>query len=131
VVDAVTYILNNDATVQGLVGLNKEEDKYKIYPVVVPQSETAPYISARLSSKEPQGKESGCGYLFTVTVSSYANSYDDVQALNVAVIAALLNQANGTVNGVDFGGLFFVNESDDYLREHNLFIKLTTFGGTA
>jgi len=129
-IKAVTYILENNATVQGLVGLRASSaSDYKVFPVVVPQSEKAPYIAVRLSGKSSLGK--GCGYNYTVEVASYHTSYDDVTTLNAAVITALTGQARGTVNGVAFGALNFSNESDDFAKDHGLYAKVTTFEGWA
>lgn len=130
-VKAVTYILGNNATVQGLLG-NKAQTYtstyYKVYPVVAPSSEKAPYIAVRLTGKVVVARS--CDYNYTVTVACYHNSYDDVTALSDAVIAAIEGQASGTVNGMGFGFLNVTNEQDDYVKEHNLYAKVLTFEGT-
>ena len=124
--------MQNNAAVQALIG-HKEQSQtatyYKAYPVVVPESEKAPYIAVRLVGKVPGGKN--CDFNYTIQVASFANSYDAVTALNNAVITALQDQAAGTVNGQAFGYLNLTNEADDYVREHNLFSKITTFEGMA
>lgn len=129
-VKAITYILENDATVQGLVGNKSQlavDDYHKIYPVVAPATETAPYCVVRLIGRTPQAK--GCDDLYQINVASYANSYDAVTALNEAVRSAIDGTAAATINGVDFGYANPVNETDDYIREHNLYAKITTFEG--
>ncbi len=130
-VKAVTYIWENAATVQGLVGQNAAEDKYKVYPVAVPQSETGPYIIVRQSAKVAIGK--GCNsFVYGIEVLSYALSYDAVTALNVAVINALQNQTPTTVNSVVYGYLNLTNEIDSFSSDHgNQYIKISTFEGTA
>ena len=135
-INAVTYILENDATVQSLVGGNSRNNKHKVFPVIMPQSEVEPYIVVKLSGKSPMGRD--CGYMYSITVVSYHTSYDDVSALNQAVINALTNHSKGTVNGVDFGGLDFIDESDEYAvdriavsHEHPVYAKITTFNGIA
>ena len=129
---AVTYILENDATVQSLVG-NKTVDGleayHKVYPVVAPAEEKDTYIACRISGKSQLAK--GCDYTYLIDVSSYATSYDAVTALNNAVISALEGEAGGTVNGVDFGSLTFNNEVDGYDVDRRLFYKITTFDGIA
>lgn len=131
-VKAITYILENNATVQGLVG-NKTtvdlESYHKIYPVVAPSGETAPYCVVRLSGKSEIAKD--CGYDYLIDVMSFAESYDDVTTLNDAVITALTSQARGTVNGVDIGSITFSNEVDGYDSERRLYAKTTTFGSTS
>jgi hypothetical protein len=133
-IKAVTYILENDPTVQQLVKANSRQDKFKVFPVIVPQSEIEPYIAVRLLSKQSLGKN--CGYSYTIGVTSYETSYDRVTALNQAVIDALEGYPSGEVNSVDFGGLNFLNESDEYMvdriaitHEHPLYAKTSTFVG--
>lgn len=127
-VNAVTYILENNVTVASLCGTNAAGDKTKVYPVVVPSSEKAPYIAVRQSGRVSAGKN--CGDVFTIEVISYETSYDRVTALNAAVISALEAQASATVNGVTFGYLNQVNEVDDFVKgDHDLFAKISTFEG--
>lgn len=131
-VKVVTYILDNNVTVQGLVGTKTNpttDSNYKVFPVVAPSNETAPYIAVRLAGRVPLGKD--CDYQYGVQVVSYANSYDDVTALNEAVIDAIKGQASATVNGQSFGYLNVTNEQDDYVKEHNLFAKILTLEGAA
>lgn len=130
-VKAVTYILENNSTVQDLVGQNVAGEKFKVYPVAVPQSETGPYIIVRQSAKVEIGK--GCNsFVYGIEVLSYALSYDDVTALNIAVINALQNEASGTVNSVAYGYLNLTNEIDSFSADHgNQYIKISSFEGTA
>lgn len=135
-IKAVTYILENNVTVQGLVGLNIAGDKHKVYPVMVPVSEVEPYIAVRLVGKDLAGR--GCGYIYRFQVSSYAESYDNVTTLNDAIVAALTAQASATVNGVTFSYLNFITEHDEFTTdrisvtfEHPLYMKVSTFEGHA
>jgi hypothetical protein len=129
---AVTYILENSAAVQALVGsktVSGLESYHKVYPVVAPAEEKDSYVVCKISGKSELAK--GCDYTYQIDVASYATSYDDVTALNSAVITALGSQAMGTINGVDFGSLTFSNEVDGYDVDRRLFIKITTFEGIA
>lgn len=132
-VKVVTYILGNNATVQGLLG-NKAQTQtdiyYKVYPVVAPQTETAPYIAVRMTGKVPFGKNN-CGNTYTINVVSYAKSYDEVTTLNDAVITAITSTSGATINGQAFSYLNLTNESDDFVLEHRLYAKVTTFEGVA
>ena len=135
-VNAVTYILENNAGVQALVGLNKERDKYKVYPVMVPISEVEPYIAVRLMSKTLIAV--GCGYNYRFQTTCYDASYDAVTTLNDAIRTALEGQASGTINGVDFAYLNFITEHDEFTVdrisitfEHGLYMKVSTFEGIA
>lgn len=122
---AITYILENDNGVQSLVGNNAAGDKHKIYPVVVPETENAPYCVCRVVGKTKSGKN--CGYLWTIEVASYHRSYDDVTLLNDAVITALESEGSGTVNSESFGWANMTNETDDFNKDHDLYTKITTF----
>ena len=128
---AVTYILENNATVQSLVG-NKTvdglESYHKIYPVVAPSEERDAYCICRVAGKAEVSKGSDT-YEYLIDVAIYNTSYDNVTELNAAVISALTTQASGTINGVDFSYLNFVNESDGYDVDRRLFFKVTTFNG--
>jgi hypothetical protein len=133
-IKAVTYILENDPVVQQLVKGNSRQDKYKVFPVIVPQSEVEPYIVVSLLNKEKLGRN--CGFQYSISVTSYETSYDRVTALNQAVIDALEAYPAGEVNSVDFSGLNFVNERDEYMvdriaitHEHPLYAKTSTFVG--
>lgn len=128
-VKAFTYILKNNATIQGIIGQNLAEDTYKVYPVVVPQSETEPYIVVRQVSRVATGK--GCdSYDYSIEVLSYHPSYDDVTDLGNAVISAIQSQAVGTVNGVAWASAVLTNEVDSFSAEHgNSYVKLATFFG--
>lgn len=130
-VKAITYILENNATVQGIVGQNNAGDKYKIYPVVVPQSETEPYVVVRQTNRVATGK--GCNsYDYTFEVLSYHPSYDDATDLGNAVISAIQSQASGSVNGVAYAFSNLTNEADSFSADHgNSYVKLATFFGQA
>lgn len=121
---AVTYILENDATVQAAVGLNKAGDKHKVYPVVIPETEVAPYIVCRITGKTLGAKD--CGYIYNIEILAYHYSYDDVSDLIAAVEDAMLTQTPATVNGVNFGWAQVLSESDDFVKDHDLYSKSLT-----
>lgn len=125
---AVTYILENNPSVQQAVGAKSHEDNHKVYPVVVPQTEKAPYIVVRIAGKIPLGKN--CNNIYTIEVLCYHSSYDDVSELSEAVVSALTTQAHGMINGFQFSFLNFSNESDSFDKDHDLFAKVLTFEGT-
>lgn len=130
---AVTYILENNVTVQGIVGTKTVEgleSYHKVYPVVAPAEEKDAYCVCRVSGKVPLGNDD-CGYEYSIDVASYNTSYDGVTTLNNAVISALKTQARGTVNGVDFGSLTLSNEVDGYDVDRRLYFKISTFNGIA
>lgn len=119
-VTGVITILTQDATVQSLVGLNSTDEKYKIYPVIVPQKETYPYITVRQTSKVRIGK--GCGFMSGIDITSYHKSYDQVLALDNAVFAAIEN--NGTF-------LSLTSTSDGWVQADGdgLYSRTSTYEG--
>lgn len=130
-VKAITYILENDATVASLCGQNAASTKTKVYPVAVPETEKFPYITVRQSAKSRIGKGS-CGYSYSIQINSYHKSYDEVETLNNAIIAALDAQSSGTVNGVQYAFTNLSNEEDGFSKDGgDLFVKLLTVEGMA
>lgn len=129
-VKGVTYILKNDSTFQSLVGQNAALSKYKAYPVICPQPEIAPYSVVRMTGKRlmTKGKNSPRNeFEVEFSVASYCNSYDDVDALDQAVIQALIPY-RGTVNGVTFGYVEFLSSMDDYVEAYGgLYARITSF----
>lgn len=124
-VNAVTYILENDSTIQSLIGQNKSGSKTKVYPVVVPETEKAPYIVCRVAGRVREGKD--CDSRYQIEVISYANSYDDLNAINDAIITALESEPGGTINGVSFSFAVFNTEMDGFEKDHDLYSKMSTF----
>jgi hypothetical protein len=121
-VEGVIDILITDSTVQTLVGENLAGDKYKVYPVMVPQSEKHPYITVRQTSKVREGK--GCPYKGGVEVTSYAKSYDDVVALDDANIAALDGEGDVVLTNGGVDNYVMVADGD------GLYSRSSTFEGT-
>jgi hypothetical protein len=133
-IKAITYILENDATVQSLVGANSRDDKHKVYPVIAPITEKGPYIIVTLLSKSRVAKH--CGFQYAISVTSYHETYDGSIQLNNAVIRAIENTASGNINGVDFSYMTFTDERDEYTvdrigitHEHPLYAKVSIFTG--
>ena len=125
-IQGVTYILNTDATVQSLVGQNAALTKYKAYPVMAPQDEKVPFSICRMTSMVLQYKGRSvfeCAFL----VSSYHINYDDVYALDNAVLEALV-PTRGTYNGINFGYIEHQGTTDDFVETYGgLYVKNSTF----
>jgi hypothetical protein len=119
-------ILTADAGVQDLVGQNEEATKYKVYPVVAPSGEKAPYITASLAGGARSGKD--CGRQFNFVVVSVATSYDDVDALDNAVIDAFDSMTAGTYEDVYVAFVVEVSLSvDGFNLDHQLYTRQSTF----
>jgi len=130
-IKGVTYILKNDVTFQTIVGQNAALSKYKVYPVIAPQTEIIPYSVVRMTSKELLHKgQSGSNrnsYEVNFSVASYHKNYDDVDLLDQAVIQALV-PFRGSANGVTFGYIEFTNSSDDYVEAYGgLYARVSSF----
>jgi hypothetical protein len=125
-IHGVTYILNTDATFQSRAGLNAAATKYKAYPVIAPQDEKAPYSICRMTSMQLQYKGRSV-FECEFQVTSYHNNYDDVYALDNAVVEALV-PIRGTYNGVNFGYIEHTGTTDDIAETYGiLYVKVSTF----
>lgn len=119
------YILKENSTIQSLVGENLAETKAKVYPVICPQPESPPYIVLRQTAKELIAK--GCGYNVGFDVFSYAESYDSVEAIDLAAVTALVG-STGTFNGVAISFINLFNTRDDsVLTPKILYVKVSSF----
>jgi hypothetical protein len=130
-IKGITYILETDATFQTRVGYNVALTKYKVYPVIAPQTENIPYSVVRMTDKtllhKGRSGDNRNSFEVTFTVHSYHKNYDDVDILDQAVIQALV-PFRGTSNGVSFGYIEFVSSSDDYVEAYGgLYVRLTSF----
>jgi hypothetical protein len=128
-VKGITHILKSNVTIQGIVGQNNAEDKYKVYPNVCPVPEKFPYIVVRQSGKIPIECKDPVPNAFTYSydVISYHKNYEDAETLDSAVMAALVS-VSGTQNGVDFEEIRFVTSSDQYVSDYEgLHAKISSF----
>lgn len=126
-VKGITYILKNNAGVQALVGQNAAGDKYKVYPVVAPASETHPFITVSQTGRSPiESKEAPNTRIYTYDVVSYSENYDGAEAIDNAVIAAL-DFTEGTFNGVEFQEIRHTNTVDGNAAPDGLYSKISSF----
>ncbi|MEB3210267.1 MAG: hypothetical protein VKL39_02885 [Leptolyngbyaceae bacterium] len=128
----IIQILINNNTVRSLVGLNKAGDKYKVYPLIVPQPEKHPYIVVRLIGRPPvECKDvSPSSFTPTVEVLCYHENYEGALALEEAVINALDN-TTGTYGGVRINELRYSDTSEDFVNfdSNGLYVRRPTFLG--
>lgn len=119
-------ILLADTAVQALVGRNTADTKYKVYPVIVPQPETAPYCVLRMTSKQLQYKGRQV-YDCEFNVSVYHTNYDDMHDLDTAVVNALINN-RGEFAGMKYGYIEFVGAYDGYEETYGgLYVRVSSF----
>lgn len=129
----VINILVNDSTIQTLIGFKTNiTDEYKVFPLVVSQEDTAPYIVCRMLSKPsiPCKGQRVSSFQPVVQVACYHKNYDDALALEVAVRDALDNKTAGTYNGVNFSYLRYIDSSEDWIIGNDgvgLYVQLPQF----
>ncbi len=102
---AINYILINDATVSALVGQNVAGDRAKVYPIVVPEYETAPYVAVSVIGRTVVAK--GCADVFSVQVVSYHTQEEGCMELHEACKNALLTAPAATYNGFELSLINF------------------------
>jgi hypothetical protein len=128
-VKAITYILANNASVQTLVGRNKANDKYKVYPVVCPSAEENKYLVVSKTSNIPveckQGRPTSFDSSFDVF--AYCKNYDDLDELTEAVKSALDRIASNTYNGVNLSEVRYANEKDLFSNDNQLYVRQISF----
>jgi hypothetical protein len=110
----ITYIIKDDAGVQALLGQNKAETKYKVYPGLCDQPEQWPYTVVRVMSKIPF-KCRGTNptkFTYTFQVITYHLDYLKAQELDKMIFWALDNKS-GTHNGVVFNQPIQFEDSKD------------------
>lgn len=131
-VKGITYILDNNVNVQGLVGRNKDNTKYKVFPVVAGQQEEAPYIVVRRIGHIPQQCKQGRATTYddTYQVVSFAKNFEDAVGLDRVVIDAL-DGVSGVNNGVYFQQIRHENSFDGgFDEDRELFFEVSTFTST-
>lgn len=118
---AIVAILIADVNVQPLVGMNASGDKYKVYPVIVPESEAHPYIVVRTTSRPPEEckNQRPSAFMPSVTVFCYAQTYEAVLALEAAVIDALDHKDGGTYGGMNLNNLRYMDTSDAFVKTND------------
>lgn len=112
-VDGIITILLSDMAVRNSVGMNKANDKYKIYPVWAAQPEETPYITVRVASRIPnycKGSQPD-SYNYQYLVRSFAKSYERVCDIDRAIENCLSNKSE-TVFGNRFQSIQLSTVSD-------------------
>jgi hypothetical protein len=133
-VKAITYILANDATVVSLVGENGAENTAKVYPVIATQSEKYPFIVVRQAARQPEycrgQRPTTFNYKYDVAI--IAKDYDELDALQVAVIDAIENKSiSAAINGVRFTDRIRNTNAIDveYIEKYECYERVLSFDG--
>jgi hypothetical protein len=129
-IKAIIDILNKSSHVTNAVGLNSEGNKAKVYPVVTPQSESAPFVNVRESGRDAiQCKGSATTeYNYSISVVCYAESYEEVNNIADAVQLSLDNQ-KGTFGGQNVKSMKYQSRQDSFDQAAQLYVKDITITG--
>jgi hypothetical protein len=129
---ALIDILIENSTVRNLAGRNVRDDKWKIYPLVVPQGEKPPYIVVRTTSRPPIFCKGSSPNDFTPTaeVTCYAVNYDDTLTMEAAVINAL-DEKEGVHADVRIMSLKYIDMSEGWINNdgNGLYFRSPQFQG--
>jgi hypothetical protein len=112
--NGIIDILTSDSLIQNAVGLDKDGDTYKVYPIICPQPEQHPYIVVRINSQEPIECMDGpaSDSTFNFSVYCFGNSYEKISSMSDSV-KIVLDRYNGTNDGVQFEEIRFVTLRDE------------------
>lgn len=117
-----------DATLANLVGRNKADSTYKIYPIACPQQEDIPYITCGLTSAEPISCKGVGGQPddenFDVIV--WDEDYERLDAIGRRVIEVLNNALAGTI---PFKQLTFLTHKDALDDRSKRMVRIISFRG--
>jgi hypothetical protein len=128
-VKGIVHILISDTDVQTVVGRNKAGDKFKVFPVVCPSQEEKKYITVSQTGKPPVECKTGSptSWEGSFDVICWAKNYDDLDEMEVAVVGALDNKAEGTYNGVKLSEIRYANGKDLFSNEYQLYARVISF----
>lgn len=128
-VKGITHILKNNATVQGLIGQNARGDKYKVFPVVCPTPDVAPYLVVKMTGRTPIDCKGGAAttFIYSYDVYSFHHNYDTAVTIAEAVEDALAIPDGGTYNSVVFDDIRYTNRSEGYDKEFSLYAQISSF----
>jgi hypothetical protein len=109
IIKAIKYILENDAPLQLLIS-------GKVYPVVVPQEIALPFIVYSLNSTNPYPSkvEESDKDADQISITCYADDYDEAMDLAEAVRDALDKVTPSTYNGTELSSCDFVSWRDGF-----------------
>tara|TARA_R100000963_G_C4588595_1_gene66664 strand:- start:67 stop:465 length:399 start_codon:yes stop_codon:yes gene_type:complete len=115
---AIYKILNDDGTVEGLVGT-------KIGPEISAQSNSLPYVTYDILGNEPSDTKISVSKLdeMRVDVSSYSTTYTQVSDIKEAIRNAL-DRYSGTPSGTGIAvqSVQYENEDSNYDSKNDVYI---------
>lgn len=127
----IIEILTEDAGVQTAVGQNATASKYKIYPVISPQTEKPPYVVGALTGTTP-AQTKDCvstqdNENFDLLI--YGSNYEQVDTIDRLIRTALDGKQSNTDNGVHFSKIYFQSRRDAAVegREGLIYCRVASY----
>ena len=110
--NAIYYILSNDASIKGMVGLN-------IFPMVAPTNTQFPFIIYDIYNDDPTNDKDGVSTLdqYDVRITAYSEQYTDVARLGDTTRTALDRVAtypSTTYEGIKIQSISFRSQQDEF-----------------
>lgn len=127
-IQGIIDILKNDAGVQGVVGLNKATNKYKVYPVSCPQPEDDPYIVLSITGSDiVLGKNCDTALDYVkFDVYQYGKTYEKADQLHNAVRNAIHNYSGDRV-GYTYWIINLTDYRDGWNSDANLYVRVSSY----
>jgi hypothetical protein len=101
-IQGVIQLLVNASAVKTAVGLNKAEDRYKIYPVFADSDEVPPFSVARITGNKPTQFKDGSSIVDKISfqVVTYATEYEQLDGIDTAM-RFIMDGYKGISAGID------------------------------
>jgi hypothetical protein len=129
-IQAVVHLLTESSKVCDLVGRNKDDDKWCVYPTVVFMGEVGQdsnYICAAITGNSPTvGRCVSQLDKVSFDLLIYAEEYSEVDALANAA-RLVIDGYKGKVVGVNIDIVRFSNEYDDYDTEVKKYLRVQSY----
>lgn len=127
-IQGVIEILSDNVDLVALVGMNKAATKPKIYWVVCPDQEQAPYVILRISGNNPNQVKNQVSSVDSVSFEAYTygTSPEQTDEIDTALRFAAEGR-NITTDTVFFQRIFCVGQSDGYDKDAQKPFRVTSY----
>lgn len=129
-IQAIVHLLTESSQVQDIVGKTKDDDKWNVFPVIVPLGEVkkdSNYLCALITGNQPTPGRCVSGIdKVAVDLLIYAQEYPDLDALANAA-RLVIDGFKGTAVGVTIDVVRFSDEYDDYEQSVQKYMRVQTY----
>lgn len=127
-ITGIKEILDANATVTGLVGMNSRENKPKIYWVVCPETEKVPYVILSILGNSPNNNKDDSSTLDDLKFAAfiYTTNPESAEEISEAIRAAL-ELKNVTAGGKLYYRIRYVSENDGFDKDANLPYRVASY----